>query len=203
MISLPDHSELKRITQSLATLDLIICPEWEDRYYSFDSAWSPTEDMASMRNGCGDEWFLFFDAAGSAGLKGLAHESPAAFVEGLSHRLASAVPEILSGFSTEPAFRWDDTTFCYWRLAGDPGWSEPSEQESLATGADELLRILVSGAAGYRQFALDYYEQDFDVSILQQVFDHVRITPELVAALNPEISLKDIREDLAQIGYPH
>jgi hypothetical protein len=50
---------------------------------------------------------------------------------------------------------------------------------------------------------MDYYELDFDVSILRQVFDHVRITSELVAALNPEISINDIQEDLAQIGYPH
>lgn len=203
MIALPNVAELKRITQSLATLDLIICPEWEDRYYSYDSIWSPTEQMASMRNGCGDEWFLFFDSTGAAGLKGLAHESPAASIDGLSRRLADAVPGALKAFSTEPAFSWDHTTFCYWQLAEDPDWRTPAELASVDTGASELLGILVSGIEAYRQFAAEYYEQDFDVSTIRQVFDHTPISAELVATLNGEISIDDIREDLVQVGYPH
>ncbi len=203
MVPLPNIDEIKRITQSLATLDLIICPEWEDRYYSFDSSWSPTEQMASMRNGCGDEWFLLFDSTGAAGLKGLAHQSPAASIDGLSHRLVSAVPEALKAFSTEPAFRWDYTTFCYWRLESDTDWCEPVEQELVDTGAPELLGILNSGVEGYRQFAADYYERDFDPLPIGKVFDYAPITPELITTLNGEISLDDIREDLAQIGYPH
>ncbi len=67
----PPPATLKRTTQSFATLDLIVSPEWEDRYYSFDSNWSPSEQMASMRDGCGDEWFLLFGSSGWAALKGL------------------------------------------------------------------------------------------------------------------------------------
>lgn len=203
MIALPNVAELKRITQSLATLDLVICPEWEDRYYSFDSTWSPTEQMASMRDGCGDEWFLLFDSSGAAGLKGLAHESPAASINGFSRRLADAVPEALKSFSTEPAFSWDHTTFCYWRLADDSDWHEPPEQASFDTGALELLEILVTGVEGYRQFASEYYEQDFDASTLSQIFDHIPINSELLSALNRDVSIDDIREYLVQVGYPH
>lgn len=202
MIALPSIAELKRITQSLATLDLIICPEWEDRYYSFDSDWSSTEQMASMRNGCGDTWFLLFDSMDNAGLKGFAHESPAASIDGFSSLLAGAVPGALKAFSTEPAFNWDYTTFCYWRLMDELNWSEPTEQLSADTGASELLQILVSGVDGYRQFASEYYERDFEVSTIRQIFDHVPISAELVATLNGEISIEDIRADLMQIGYP-
>ncbi len=36
-------------------LDAIMSPDWELRYFSFDSRWSPTEEMVSMRNGSGIE----------------------------------------------------------------------------------------------------------------------------------------------------
>jgi hypothetical protein len=51
--ALPDISTLRRLTRSLAMLDAIMSPEWESRYYSFDSHWGPGELMASMRNGQG------------------------------------------------------------------------------------------------------------------------------------------------------
>ncbi|MBK1884514.1 hypothetical protein JIN85_19010 [Luteolibacter pohnpeiensis] len=124
MIALPSIPELRRITNSLATLDLIICPEWEDRYYSFDSRWSDTEEMASMRNGCGDDWFVLLGASGFAGIKGLAHEYPSARDAELVRRIRAALPRELAEFATEPAFHWDSTSFCYWHLAGDASWSE-------------------------------------------------------------------------------
>ncbi len=73
--ALPDIPVLRRLTQSLAMLDAINEPAWDDRYYSFDSQWGQDEQMASMRDGSGDEWFALFTTAGVA-LKGLAHESP-------------------------------------------------------------------------------------------------------------------------------
>ena len=39
-------------------LDAIIEPEWEYRYYSYNSKWSDTEEMASLRDSCGGEWFF-------------------------------------------------------------------------------------------------------------------------------------------------
>src|SRR5262245_13262279 len=72
---LPNIPELRRLTRALATLDAILSPEWQYRYYSFDSAWGKGELMASMRNGSGDHWFAIFCDAGVA-LHGLAHEAP-------------------------------------------------------------------------------------------------------------------------------
>jgi len=45
--------------QSLATLDAIYSPEWEYRYYSYDSNWGEGEEMGSIRNGSGDTFLLF------------------------------------------------------------------------------------------------------------------------------------------------
>ena len=203
MIALPNVDELKRITQSLATLDLIICPEWEDRYYSYDSTWSDTEDMASMRNGCGDDWFILFDASGAAGIKGLAHEYPSARDADLVEQIRCALPLELEDFASEPAFHWDSTSFCYWRLTGDPAWSEAPEQSSSDTGADEFLGILANPLSGYSQFASDYFEKEVDRAVIEHILSHRPVTPDIVASLNSDIGIDEIREDLEQVGYPH
>lgn len=62
--SLPDIEGLRKLTESLAMLDAIMSPEWEYRYYSFNSKWGEGEMMASMRNGSGDEYFILFDSHG-------------------------------------------------------------------------------------------------------------------------------------------
>jgi len=55
-------------------LDAILCPEWEYRYHSFNARWAGGEAMASMRDGCGDGYFILFTAAGAI-MKGFVHES--------------------------------------------------------------------------------------------------------------------------------
>src|SRR3954451_18924006 len=72
---LPRVEDLRRLFQSMAVLDAILSPDWEYRYYSFNSAWSAGEQMGSMRNGCGDDIYAHFSPAG-CWLKGFAHEYP-------------------------------------------------------------------------------------------------------------------------------
>ncbi|NNE93755.1 MAG: hypothetical protein HKN23_19060 [Verrucomicrobiales bacterium] len=202
MITLPGIDDLKWITQSLATLDLILCREWEDRYYSYDSKWADHEEMASMRNGCGDDWFILFDGRGFAGIKGLAHESPAARDPNLVGHIRRVLPGELAEFANEPAFHWDSTSFCYWRLPGDAVWSEAPEQVSAETGAEEFLGILANPATGYLQFASEYYERDLHPSVIDHILSHRPLTPELISYLNPGIGMDEIREDLEQVRYP-
>jgi hypothetical protein len=75
LASFPDVESLKRLSQSLAMLDAILSPDWEFRYYSFNSKWNAGEMMASMRNGSGDDYFILFNSSGAI-IKGFAHESP-------------------------------------------------------------------------------------------------------------------------------
>ena len=57
---LPDVEQLRRLLQSMAMLDAILCPEWDLRYYSFNARWADGEQMGSMRDGCGDDLFVHF-----------------------------------------------------------------------------------------------------------------------------------------------
>jgi hypothetical protein len=60
----PNINKCKKIFQSAAMLDAILMPEWEYRYYSFNSKWDTGEHMASMRDGQGNQFFALFDNKG-------------------------------------------------------------------------------------------------------------------------------------------
>ncbi|VEL96903.1 hypothetical protein ALT761_01896 [Alteromonas sp. 76-1] len=72
--SMPEVLALKKLLQSLAMLDAIMSPEWDERFYSFNSNWGDNEQMGSMKNGCGDDFFVLFNQDGCF-VKGFDHES--------------------------------------------------------------------------------------------------------------------------------
>ena len=208
MTSLPAIPELLRRTKALAALDLILSPDWEYRYYSFNAAWSPSEQMASMRDGCGDEWWLVFHTAGWAALKGRAHESKAWSKERdkLSAALQAVMPPAMAEFAREPAFRWDSTGFAYFYLPSQQQWCRANDLtafSALDAGEDDLLRHFCGSPSDYASFAEDYYESAVPVEAVAEVFRHGPITDRLVSALNPDITLRDIADELhIEIGYP-
>src|SRR5258708_31307927 len=123
--ALPDITRLKLLTQSLALLDSILCPEWEYRYYSFNANWGSGEDLASMRNGRGDHFFCLFNQSGAI-LKGFAHEAPMSPFRvnppQIWPGILESVPNQFTAFLSQPAFSIDETTFCIWRTVSDKAW---------------------------------------------------------------------------------
>lgn len=195
---LPSIPVLRAITQSLAMLDAIICPEWEYRYFSFNSGWAPGMEMASMRDGCGDDWFLLFDSVGAA-LKGFAREL--ASDKSFGANIQAQVPREFSAFLTEPAFSMQDATFCFWRKAEDLGWSKVPGS-SVDDGADDMLALLVAGPSGYKAWAESYYEIPVDLQAVSAVFDHAPLSDELILVLNPDADTGLVYRDAEEIGYP-
>lgn len=195
---LPSIPKIRRVTQSLAMLDAILCPEWEYRYYSFDRHWGQREEMASMRNGCGDDWFLLLDAAGAA-LKGYAHEL--ADDAGLPHSIQAQVPANFASFLQEPAFSMECATFCYWRQTADVGWSKVSS--SLGhDGSDDMLALIVSSPAAYQAWAEEYYELAVSLAAAEALFSHQPLDDALILALNPDADLSAVYAEADAIGYP-
>ena len=208
MTSLPAIPELISRAKALATLDLILSPEWQYRYYSFNTTWSPSEQVASMRDGCGDEWWLVFHSNGWAALKGLAHASEAwsKMRNQLSTAIQATIPPSLAEFAKEPAFRWNSTGFAYFYLPDEQRWRRANDLTPFAdlnAGEDDLLRHLCCSASDYALFAEYYYERTVPVNIVDKMFRHAAVTDQMVSSLNPEITLKDIANELySEIGYP-
>jgi hypothetical protein len=197
-LDLPSIPELRRVAQSLAMLDAILCSEWDSRYYSFNGAWGPGEEMASMRNGEGDDWFLLFDPAGAA-IKGFAHElaDGSSFARNIQHQ----VPADLSSFLDEPAFSMQRATFCYWRKSDDASWNKVSGFPS-DDGASDLLALLFSGPSGYKEWAEHYYEMPVALDAVIAIFSHRPLDDSLVLSLNPDADLDFIHTEAQEIAYP-
>src|SRR5262249_24395549 len=122
---LPAIAELRRICQSLAVLDAILSPKWQYRYYSYDAKWSAHAQLASMRNGSGDDFRIVFSDRGAL-LKGFAHESLMSPYANRSSRVWTGVldnvPPSLREYLSEPALNFSDTTFCVWRMREGESW---------------------------------------------------------------------------------
>lgn len=201
---LPDIPAFGRLTRSLAVLDAILSPEWEDRYYAFDAHWAPGELMSSMRNGQGDHWFAVINASGII-LFGLDHESPMYRPDDPWPGVLDGIPPELAAARDEPAFDTSNMTFCIWRRAAAPAWERgpvhfpPGDDPD---GSARLLRHLDGHPETYVAFAAEYYEVAVPLEAVAAIYRHEPLTDALVARLNPARDVHDLASDLAEIGFP-
>jgi hypothetical protein len=209
LTGLPKPEELCRLLQALALLDAILEAEWEHRYYSFDSKWSDTEQMGSMRNGSGDDFFAVFDPSGCF-LRGFDHESVmtpwSQTPPGVWPGVLEEVPAEFESSLKEPAFHMEDTTFCIWWLAAGSAWSHGSIEfpkgEEDPDGSQWMLSALDGKPRTYQSFAKEYFEVDVDLDAISRVFAHEPFSPDLLRAFPSSRSFKDIADDAEEIGYP-
>jgi hypothetical protein len=207
LADLPSISDLMRQSQALAMLDAILSPEWEYRYYSYNSRWAPGATMASMRNGSGDEYFILFDGVGAA-IKGFDHEAdmspwqadPPTVWPGV----LDSVPVEFAAFLEEPAFAISDVTFCIWRQHGDAAWQcgvrdYPAGDDP--DGSAWMLAIFDGDAATYQAFAQQYYEVDVPLAAIEHIYDLKPLSNEIVNALNADVTLEALEPDTLEIGY--
>lgn len=197
----------------MAILEAVLSPEWADRYHSFNDHWSETESMASMRNGSGDEYSIVFSTAG-AYIRGFDHESPMSpyAEDGPWPGVLDDVPDVFRPCVEEPAFSDEEgmplITACMWRETGDDGWKTgsidfPEEGTVDPDGAGYLFQLLVDRSPeAFQRWAEDYYETPVDLEAVRHVYSSRPLTEGVVSALNAEITLADLAEDIAEIGYP-
>ncbi len=200
---LPGIEDLKLRCQALATIDSILCPEWEYRYFSFNASWTPEESLSSMRNGEGDDWLILFNRHGAI-VKGFVLAS--AMAKNCPWPgVVDAVPDEFSGFADEPAFAIDKTTFCLWRRHSDPTWNVgrieyPAGRDP--DGSGKLLRFLDGNPATYQAWGEEYYGARLNPKAVEQIYRHERLTEFLVRSLNPKAKLRHLRPEIEEIGYP-
>jgi hypothetical protein len=211
-LALPDIATLHRRCRALAVLEAIVSPEWESRYYSYDAAWNTGEQMASMRNGSGDEYSIVFTAAG-AFIRGFAHESPMSpwGNDGeLWPGLLDGLPDVFAPQIAEPAFSDNGTlcaTFCLWRQTDDAQWHTGRIDFPAVRGylddrdGSGLLTILCDGTGEvYRAFAADYYEAEVDPAAVSHVYAGLPLDDHIVGLLNPDLVLADVADEVTAMG---
>ena len=208
LTTLPDIESLKRLSQSLAMLDAIMSLDCESRGYSFNSKWGADKMMASMHQRSGDEYFILFNFYGAI-MKGFTFESPMNPYATESGKpwpgVLDGVPDEFKDFLAEPAFTIEDATFCIWRRYIDSSWQVGSidyPEGDDSDGSEALLRIFDGQPPTYKEFAEEYYEREVDLSAIEHVYQHKPLTSEIVAALNADVSLDELKADIEEIGYP-
>lgn len=195
---LPAPNQLKQLMQAMATLDAILSPEWEYRYYSFDARWSNSEQMGSIRNGHGDVFYVLFNEAGCI-LKGYSHEYPSAFASEAFYR---TVPREFSKLIEEPAFSPQQVSFCYWCSTDVADWQSSVKEADIDEGAFFLLQDLDGDPVSYARFASDYFEVDIDLENIASVLRGTPMSKQLAKSLNPEVDFSSLLRELAGIGFP-
>lgn len=182
--------KLRNKLKALALLDAIIEQEWEYRYFSYNTKWSDTEEMGSLRDGSGGEWFLWTSGE-LAGYKCLSPE------DGLMSELESVKSSASSGFSsfiTEPAFSMDQAT-CIWFL-------ENSQWVKHGNSVNYLIDLeTVSNweASDYQNWATEYYEREIDLETVSKILSG-QFNEVLAKKLNPEIEINQLLTELPEIG---
>ncbi|HEY1812528.1 MAG TPA: hypothetical protein VGG74_09295 [Kofleriaceae bacterium] len=182
---LPAPIELERIYKGIALLDAILSPEWESRYFSFDATWAPSQRMASMRNGSGDDRIICFTPDGiffKAFWHEYPHEDPDAIFAGLPSTLASQ--------RAEPAFEPSLVTFGGWHDGSR--WTLRGNSEPVA----DDLAILGGDPERYRSYAAAYFGLTVTLDAIAHVLAGAPVDAAIVRRIHPERTLDDIAGEL-------
>ncbi|NUT95126.1 MAG: hypothetical protein HOY78_24195 [Saccharothrix sp.] len=210
---LPPIPELRMLCRALAVLDIVLNPDSEHRYHAFDTEWAPGEQLASMRDGAGNEYDIVFTAAG-AYVRGFDHESPMspyATDDEPWPGVLDTVPDIFRDCVEEPAFSDEYgtpyVTVCLWREHDDTTWRHGDitfpDGNHDHDGADWLFALLTDPTPeAYREWAQDYHGKPVDLDAVRHVYTGQPLTTETVTALNPTTTLAAITDRLAATGYP-
>jgi hypothetical protein len=192
--TLPSPADLKRKFRSLAMLDAILMPDWELRFFSFNSKWRSGE-MASMRDGEGSEFFFLFS---STGVVGKIYDKESGLAPNVASVLAR-VPNDFSSFKGEPAFSTASATCYLWQKRTEKVWSVVPEN----TVEIPLLAFVADEGEYYRAWASNYYETELDLEPVRAVFRQEPLTNDLIVSLYPEAEFNAVLRDSEEIGYPH
>jgi hypothetical protein len=200
---LSNSTQLKPLCQAIATLEAILSPNWEYRYYSYNKNWAKDEECCQMRNGSGDELFILFGKTGTV-INGFAHESSfrdkAAITKGL--------PKEFHAFIFGEPVASVGTTFCIWNLVSENKWianKKELKDNKFYDGSEELLELLDGNPTSFCEWAEDYYElENLNTDLVKEIYKHTPITKEIIKQLNPVLAdLGQLKEDLEEIGYPY
>ncbi len=235
---LPNPIELQKICKSVSALEAIICPDWEYRYYSYQKDWSETEEFCEMRNGQGDQMLIVFSNKGTC-INGFAHESemngwrniPIEEKKSILEKLFVSkketktkltqivqkgvlgdLPAVFNEFIFGEPVKSIGTTFCIWQTETDDNWKIGKvdlPKDDYKDGSSDLLQLLDGNPSTYKNWAEEYYEEEFDsralkLELVEKIYDGTVITKELVLELNPELDdFEQLKSDLNEIGYEH
>jgi hypothetical protein len=201
LTSLPDKLKLYQICKSISVLDAIFAENWNDRYYSFNSKWSDTEEFFEMLNGAGDQILILFHPEGCV-INGMTHEYYPRNKEKLTIGLPNQFQEFIFG---EPV-NSIGTTFCVWTDSNSK-WT-CGEIANFDDGSSEVLNIFDGNPTTYFNWATEYFEPNFQdnnsaLDTIKKIYRGEPLVKDMVYSLNKDFKhWEQLSDDLKEINYP-
>jgi len=200
MFTLPNLEKLLQKSKSLATLDALCCQQWDLRYFSHNSNWAENEQMASMRDGEGNDYFILFALFGTA-IKGCYIENGSFKNNEIAKKARSEMPNTFEVFFSEPAFSVHEASFIAWFDENSKKWRKTeSEKED---GSKVLTEWLRKDELFFKNWAYSYYEIEVKLEFIEHIFQFKPIDEQLIQKLGIYVDRKQLKEDLDEIGYPY
>ncbi|MBF4986000.1 hypothetical protein FNJ87_17260, partial [Nonlabens mediterrranea] len=104
------------------------------------------------------------------------------------------------------------TPFCIWQTEKDKYWKIGKvdfPKDEYNVGSSALLHFLDGKPLTYKNWAEEYYEENFEenelkLELVEKIYNGTTITKELVLEINPELDdFEQLKSDLDEIGYEH
>lgn len=200
--NLPDRHKLKEICKSISVIDAILCEDWLDRYYTYNSKWADKEEFGGMKNGEGDELLILFRNDGCV-INGMTHE----YYPRDKAKLTEGLPKIYNEFIFGEPVQSIGTTFCIW--TNNQNIWQIGQLENFEDGSKEMLKIFDGNPQTYIDWATDYYENGFAVNentlkVVTEIYKGKTLTKSMVLTINKDIDhWQQLQEDLMEIKYPN
>ena len=139
--------------------------------------------------------------ANNVAINGFAHES-----EMIDQKeILSNVPTVFHEFIFGEPVKSIGTSFCIWQTESDKDWQIGNIQFSKdchKDGSTELLQLLDGKPTTYKNWAEEYYEKDFELNLVEKIYNGDLITKNIVALINSELNdFAKLKSDLNDIGY--
>lgn len=201
MDDLPDAPRLMALLRANAALDAILMPDWELRYFSFNSRWDDAEDLGSLRNGQGTEIFCLFSSEVSF-LKGFEPDYPDNG-GGLTPSEQALLPRALLPAVNESAFDMSNVSYvAFWSAAALTWTPVRPSREGWSTAVSGGLSLMMDDPKVYTEWANEYYETEVDIDIVTRVQSGEPLSEDVIAKLNPYRDIAELVEEMREIGFP-
>jgi hypothetical protein len=191
---LPDKDQLRKISKAISVLDAILSPEWEHRYYSYNSRWDEKEEVFEMRDGEGDHLLILFRPEGCV-INGFYHEAD----QGDKKEITKNLPLIYNDFVFGEPVKSIGTTFCIW-TSDENKWQTGKVNEE--DGSGDMLSIFEGKTSTYINWANEYFEKKVPEDIVKKLYEGQPLNRSMVIAVDSEFEEWDqLEADMEEIDY--
>ncbi|MFT5618055.1 MAG: hypothetical protein ACI85I_001284 [Arenicella sp.] len=129
-------------------------------------------------------------------------------IQEITNGMVGELPKMFQEFICGEPVKSIGTTFCVWQTNSDSQW-RTGKVELPKDGSADLLQLLDGKSLTYKEWAENYYEEEFmekelKFKLVEKVFNGTFISREIAIEINSELEdFEQLKPELNEIGYEH